>query len=53
MGNIQLNVNYKNVSLKLTTGDKLLGVHIQDNLKWDAHINSIKRKNSLKYMAFI
>ncbi len=44
MGNIQLNVNYKNVSLKLTTGDKLLGVHIQDNLKWDTHINSIKRK---------
>jgi hypothetical protein len=42
--NTPLNISYKNVHLKLTTGDKLLGVNIHENLKWDDHINHIRRK---------
>ena len=37
-------LHYKNVNLELTTGDKILGVYINENLKWDNHVTFIRRK---------
>lgn len=44
LGNSQLKVSFKNIEIKVTTGDKLLGVNINENLKWEDHINKIKKK---------
>jgi hypothetical protein len=43
-GDSQLNIFYKNVKLKVVTGDKLLGINIHENMKWDDHINNIRKK---------
>ena len=39
-------LKYKDVNLQLTTGDKILGIHINENLKWDDPIVFIRKKNS-------
>jgi hypothetical protein len=44
--NYNLNLKYKDIPLELTTGDKILGVNINQNLKWDNHINVVKKKIS-------
>ena len=46
IGNDPLNLHYKNALLELTTGDKILGLHVNANLKWDDHISNIKKKLS-------
>ena len=48
-----LSLHYKDVNLELTTGDKILGVYINENLKWDNHIKPLFGKNIHKFMAFI
>ena len=32
--------------MKSAAGEKLLGVHINENLKWDDHVNKVKKKIS-------
>ena len=41
-----LSLKYDNISLDITTGDKVLGVYINQNLKWDTHISYIRKKIS-------
>ena len=42
-------LKYKDVNLQLTTGDKILGIHINENLKWDDHIVFIRKTILLFY----
>ena len=39
-----LSLKYDNISLDITTGDKILGVYINQNLKWDTQILYIRKK---------
>lgn len=41
-----LSITFKDMPLTNSNGEKLLGVHINHNLKWDDHINKIKKKIS-------
>ena len=44
--NKSISLKYNDVSLTLTTGDKILGLQINENLKWDSHISHLKKKIS-------
>jgi len=44
--NPTLSLKYENILLKTSKSEKLLGVHIQDSLKWDSHIKYIVKKIS-------
>ena len=44
--NQPLRLKYKDVTLEVTTGDKILGIHINENLKWDNHIKFLRKKIS-------
>ena len=44
--NQSLILKYKDVNLEVTSGDKILGVHINENLKWDEHIKFLRKKIS-------
>lgn len=39
-----LSLKYDNILLDVTTGDKILGVFINQNLKWDMHITFLRNK---------
>ena len=39
-------LKYKNVQLEVSSGEKLLGINIDDNLKWDAHVRVVTKKIS-------
>ena len=41
-----LSLKYNNIALEVTTGDKLLGICVNQNLKWDEHFVYIKKKIS-------
>lgn len=40
----KLNVFYDNMSLKMTSQDKILGVFVDNNLTWSTHIKHISKK---------
>lgn len=42
--NPSLFLTFKEIPLKTSKCEKLLGVYIDDNLKWDEHINKLRRK---------
>lgn len=44
--NLKLNLKIKNQEIEQVNNYKYLGLTIQNDLKWDIHINSIKRKIS-------
>lgn len=44
--NNSLSLTFKNVFLKSSKGEKLLGVNINENLTWNDHINRIRKKLS-------
>ena len=44
--NNKLLLTYNNIELKLTTGDKILGMHIDEHMNWDNHIIYIRKKIS-------
>ena len=46
LANKSVKLQYKDMHLELTTGDKILGIQINENLKWDNHINFIRKKIS-------
>ena len=53
MTNQSLVLKYKDVNLELTTGDKIRGVHINENLKWDTHIKFLSKKISSNLLSRI
>ena len=44
--NKNLSLHYKDVNLEITAGDKILGVYINEKLKWDNHITFVRKKIS-------
>ena len=42
----RLNLTFKSVQLKSSAGERLLGLHINENLKWDDHVDKVKKKIS-------
>ena len=41
-----LSLKYDNITLDITSGDKILGVYINQNLKWDTHVSYLRKKIS-------
>lgn len=41
-----LSLSYDDINLQLTTGDKILGVHIEENLGWNNHFQHVCKKVS-------
>ena len=39
-----LSFKYTNIALEVTTGDKGLGIVLNQNFKWDEHFGYIKKK---------
>ena len=48
-----LSLSYKEIDLQLTTGDKILGVHIDENFQWDNHFKYICKKVSSYMLHFV
>ena len=46
INNSDLLLNFKDVDLKLTSNEKVLGVHIDENLLWNGHFQYIPKKIS-------
>ena len=44
--NTDLSLNFKGADLKLTSNEKVLGVHIDENLLWNGHFQYISKKIS-------
>jgi len=44
--NVPFSLTFKNIPLKSSKSEKLLGVYVNENLKWDDHVNKIKKKIS-------
>ena len=44
LGDNSLSLSFKNIQLKSSQNEKLLGVYINENLKWDGHVNKIRKK---------
>ena len=42
-----LYLNYNDIDLKLTSNEKILGVHIEENLTWNFHFQFISEKISM------
>lgn len=51
--NKDLSLHYKDFNLELTTGDKLIGVHINENLQWENRVTFVRKKDIHNFMAFI
>ena len=41
-----LSLNYNDTDLQLTNNEKILGVHIEENLTWNVHFQFISKKIS-------
>ena len=37
-------LNYNDIDLQITTGDKILGVNIDQNLQWNDHFRMVRKK---------
>ena len=44
--NSDLSLNFKDADFKLTSNEKVLGVHIDENLLWNGHFQYISKKIS-------
>ena len=51
--NSQLNINIGNQHIQRKLHTKFLGLHLQDNLKWDIHINNVIKKMNSTIPLFI
>ena len=47
----ELSLNYENTKLNEISGDKILGVHVDNCLTFTDHIGNIAKKDYFKYMA--
>ena len=45
-------LNYNDIDLQITTGDKILGVNIDQNLQWNDHFQMV-RKNIIIHMVVV
>ena len=39
-----LSLKYNDIDIKMTTSDKILGVHVDENLSWNDHYHHVLRK---------
>ncbi|MES9882038.1 MAG: reverse transcriptase family protein, partial [Sedimenticola sp.] len=46
MADKTLELKYDNIDLHMTTGDKILGIHVDENLQWNDHFKLICKKVS-------
>ena len=51
MSDNTLTITYNNLDLKLTHGEKVLGVNIDENLVWNSHFQLVVKKSFLVLMA--
>ena len=47
--NNPLLLKYKDIQLEVSSGDNILGIYIDENLKWDAHVRVVT-KELLSYL---
>ena len=48
-----LSLSYNDVELQITTGDKILGVNIDENLIWNNHYQFVCKKSIFLYLAIV
>ena len=41
-----LSLKYNDLDIKMTTSDKILGVHVDENLSWNDHYQHVSKKVS-------
>ena len=41
-----LSLKYKDIQLQVSSGEKLLGINLENNLKWDSHVRIVTKKMS-------
>ena len=41
-----LKLQYNDIDISITTCDKILGIHVDNNLKWNTHFNFLSKKLS-------
>jgi len=46
LGENSISLTFKNVPLQSSNTEKLLGIYVNENLKWNDHVNKIKKKIS-------
>ena len=46
LNNTDLTLQYNDIDVSITTCDKILGVHVDDNLTWNNHFNFLSKKLS-------
>ena len=46
LSNADLTLQYYDIDLSITTGDKILGIHVDNNLSWNNHFNFLSKKLS-------
>ena len=46
-----LSLSYNEIDLQLITGDKILGVYIDENFQWDNHFKYICKKSFILHLA--
>ena len=46
LNNAVLNLQYNDIDIDITTCDKILGIHVDNNLTWNDHINFLSKKLS-------
>ena len=49
----KLAIEYDNFDLQLTRCEKVLGVHIDDNLTWTNHFQHVSKKDIVIPLAFV
>ena len=40
-------LKYKDIQLQISSGEKLLGINFENNLKWDTHVRVVTKKYHL------
>ena len=46
LNNAVLNLQYNGIDITITTCDKTLGIHVDNNLTWNNHLNFLSKKLS-------
>ena len=46
LNEVPFSLQYKDIDIRMTTSDKILGVHVDDNLSWNDHFHHVSKKVS-------